>query len=126
VQNEQRSVEVQRHSALHCQDYCRVHRSNGGDARSHVALTLLRAACAGKIAPEYALGADLNIGGSVVSSALCEVCGVSRGQLRELYNSMGDLGDVAQVGRYIKSLELTISLLTILAVLNFKCSELYF
>ncbi|KAF6259490.1 ATP-dependent DNA ligase [Scenedesmus sp. NREL 46B-D3] len=54
---------------------------------------------AGKIAPEYALGADLNIGGSVVSSALCEVCGVSRAQLRELYNSMGDLGDVAQACR---------------------------
>jgi hypothetical protein len=51
----------------------------------------------GKIAPEYALGADLSIGGSVVSSALCEVCGTSRAQLREMYNSLGDLGDVAQV-----------------------------
>jgi DNA ligase-1 len=52
----------------------------------------------GKIAPEYALGADLNIGGAVVSSALCEVAGASRAQLREMYNSLGDLGDVAQVG----------------------------
>jgi hypothetical protein len=51
---------------------------------------------AGRIGPEY-VSSELNIGGSVVSSALCEVCGVSRSQLRELYKQLGDLGDVAQV-----------------------------
>lgn len=51
----------------------------------------------GKIAPEYSAGCELNVGGSVVSSALRDVCGVSRQQLRELYSQHGDLGDVAQV-----------------------------
>lgn len=51
---------------------------------------------AGRIGPEY-VSSELNIGGSVVSSALCEVCGVSRSQLREMYKQHGDLGDVAQV-----------------------------
>ena len=50
---------------------------------------------AGRIGPEYE-SLELNIGGSVVSSALCEVCGVSRSQLREMYRQHGDLGDVAQ------------------------------
>lgn len=49
----------------------------------------------GRIGPEYA-SLELNIGGSVVSSALCDVCGVSRSQLREMYRQYGDLGDVAQ------------------------------
>lgn len=60
---------------------------------------LLCLVAAGKIAPEYAVGGDLNVGGSVVSSALGEVCGVSRAQLRDMYNTMGDLGDVAQASR---------------------------
>jgi hypothetical protein len=51
----------------------------------------------GRMGPEY-VSLELNLGGSVVSSALCEVCGVSRGQLREMYKQYGDLGDVAQVG----------------------------
>lgn len=52
---------------------------------------------AGKIAPEYTAGCELNVGGGVVSSALCDVCGVSRSQLRDMYAQHGDLGDVAQV-----------------------------
>lgn len=54
--------------------------------------------CAGRIGPEY-VSCELNIGGSVVSSALCDVCGVSRSQLRDMYKQHGDLGDVAQVGK---------------------------
>jgi hypothetical protein len=50
----------------------------------------------GRIGPEYA-SLELNIGGSVVSAAVCDVCGVSKAQLRVMYKQHGDLGDVAQV-----------------------------
>lgn len=35
---------------------------------------------------------ELNIGGSLVTSAVEEVCGTNRSRLREMYNDLGDLG----------------------------------
>lgn len=35
---------------------------------------------------------ELNIGGSIVTSALEEACGTSRSKIRNMYNSLGDLG----------------------------------
>ena len=35
---------------------------------------------------------ELNIGGSLVSSALEEACGTNRTKLKEMYNKIGDLG----------------------------------
>lgn len=35
---------------------------------------------------------ELNIGGSLVTGALEEVCGTSKSKIREMYNSFGDLG----------------------------------
>lgn len=35
---------------------------------------------------------ELNIGGSLVTSALEEACGTNRSKLREMYNKFGDLG----------------------------------
>lgn len=35
---------------------------------------------------------ELNIGGSVVTAALEEACGVSRSKITEMYNELGDLG----------------------------------
>lgn len=52
----------------------------------------------GKIAPDYE-GRELNIGGATVAAAISEATGVSRGRLREMHNTMGDLGDVAQACR---------------------------
>lgn len=37
---------------------------------------------------------ELNIGGSLVSSAIEEACGTNRSKLREMYNKFGDLGSV--------------------------------
>ncbi|KAK3285179.1 hypothetical protein CYMTET_7194 [Cymbomonas tetramitiformis] len=48
-----------------------------------------------KLAPDYE-GVDLNVGGSIVSSAIVQATGVTRARMRELYTSLGDLGDVAQ------------------------------
>lgn len=39
---------------------------------------------------------ELNIGGSLVASAIEEACGTSTARIKELYNTLGDLGDVAQ------------------------------
>ena len=49
----------------------------------------------GKIAPDYEQGKELSVGGSTVAAAISEATGVTRSRLRELYNVMGDLGDVA-------------------------------
>lgn len=49
----------------------------------------------GKIAPEYEQGMELSIGGSTVAAAVSEATGVTRAKLREMYNELGDLGDVA-------------------------------
>lgn len=35
---------------------------------------------------------ELNIGGSLVTAALEEACGVSRSKITEMYNELGDLG----------------------------------
>eukprot|EP01138_Halocafeteria_seosinensis_P009559 gb/GECG01009769.1/.p1 GENE.gb/GECG01009769.1/~~gb/GECG01009769.1/.p1 ORF type:complete len:841 (+),score=104.87 gb/GECG01009769.1/:1-2523(+) len=47
-----------------------------------------------QIAPSFE-GVELGIGGSLVVSVLCEVAGVKRKKVQELYRSLGDLGDVA-------------------------------
>ncbi|KAH7616567.1 putative DNA ligase 6 [Nannochloris sp. 'desiccata'] len=49
----------------------------------------------GKIAPEYEQGMELSLGGSTVAAAVSEATGVTRNKLREMYNELGDLGDVA-------------------------------
>ena len=48
----------------------------------------------GRLAPDYK-GIELNIGGSTVSSAITDALGISRNGIRDLYKSLGDLGDVA-------------------------------
>lgn len=35
---------------------------------------------------------ELNIGGSLVTAALEEACGVGRSKITEMYNELGDLG----------------------------------
>lgn len=50
----------------------------------------------GKLSPDY-LGQELNVGGSLVSSAISSATASSRSKMRSLYAEMGDLGDVAQV-----------------------------
>lgn len=35
---------------------------------------------------------DLNIGGSTVSAAIVEATGTQKSKIKEMYNSMGDLG----------------------------------
>ncbi|KAF9625607.1 hypothetical protein IFM89_024380 [Coptis chinensis] len=59
--------------------------------------------CTNKIAP-YHVKMELNIGGSLVSSALEEACGTNKNKIKEMYNSFGDLGDVAQVCRQTQTL----------------------
>lgn len=59
--------------------------------------------CTNKIAPDHK-NTELNIGGSIVTSALEEACGTNKSRIRELYNSLGDLGDVAQLCRQTQKL----------------------
>ncbi|KAL3378170.1 hypothetical protein AABB24_004205 [Solanum stoloniferum] len=59
--------------------------------------------CTNKIAPDHE-NMELNIGGSTVVAALEEACGTKKSKVRELYNSLGDLGDVAQLCRQTQSL----------------------
>ncbi|XP_030507869.2 DNA ligase 6 isoform X1 [Cannabis sativa] len=59
--------------------------------------------CTNKIAADHE-NKELNIGGSLVTSALEEACGTSRSKLREMYNDLGDLGDVAQACRQTQTL----------------------
>ncbi|KAF3443459.1 hypothetical protein FNV43_RR13141 [Rhamnella rubrinervis] len=47
--------------------------------------------CTNKIASDHE-NVELNIGGSLVTSAVEEVCGASRSKIREMYNDLGDLG----------------------------------
>ncbi|KAL6529949.1 hypothetical protein OROMI_028594 [Orobanche minor] len=68
--------------------------------------------CTNKIAPEHE-NMELNIGTSVVEAALEEACGTSRSKLRNLYNSLGDLGDVALLCRQSQSLLASPAALTI-------------
>ncbi|KAF3444323.1 hypothetical protein FNV43_RR14013 [Rhamnella rubrinervis] len=59
--------------------------------------------CTNKIASDHE-NVELNIGGSLVTSAVEEVCGASRSKIREMYNDLGDLGDVAQACRQTQKL----------------------
>ncbi|CAO2825368.1 unnamed protein product [Amaranthus hypochondriacus] len=68
--------------------------------------------CTNKIAADHE-NMELNIGGSLVASALEESCGTNRSKIREMYNSFGDLGDVAQECRKTQSLLVTPSPLLI-------------
>ncbi|KAG2253477.1 hypothetical protein Bca52824_083613 [Brassica carinata] len=47
--------------------------------------------CTNKIAADHE-NIELNIGGSLISAALEEACGISRSTMREMYNRLGDLG----------------------------------
>ncbi|KAL5722076.1 hypothetical protein ACHQM5_005642 [Ranunculus cassubicifolius] len=73
--------------------------------------------CTNKIAPDHA-NMELNIGGSLVCSALEEACGTNKNKIREMYNSLGDLGDVAQVCRQTQTLLVPPSPLTIQEVFS--------
>ncbi|KMT18610.1 hypothetical protein BVRB_2g027400 [Beta vulgaris subsp. vulgaris] len=68
--------------------------------------------CTNKIAADHE-NMELNIGGSLVASALQEACGTNRAKIREMYNIFGDLGDVAQECRQTQSLLLSPSPLLI-------------
>lgn len=35
---------------------------------------------------------ELNIGGSLVTSAIEDACGTNRSKIRDMYNRLGDLG----------------------------------
>ncbi|XP_057784284.1 DNA ligase 6 isoform X2 [Salvia miltiorrhiza] len=59
--------------------------------------------CTNRIAPEHE-NTELNIGGGIVISALEEACGTNRSKIKTLYDSLGDLGDVAQLCRQTQSL----------------------
>ncbi|CAA6665437.1 unnamed protein product [Spirodela intermedia] len=59
--------------------------------------------CTNKIAPDHE-NMELNIGGGLVTTALEQTCGIKRSKIRELYNELGDLGDVAQYCRQTQSL----------------------
>lgn len=59
--------------------------------------------CTNRIAPEHE-NMELNIGGGIVIAALEEACGTNRSKIKNLYNSCGDLGDVAQLCRQTQSL----------------------
>ncbi|PON77470.1 DNA ligase, ATP-dependent [Parasponia andersonii] len=59
--------------------------------------------CTNKVAADHE-NMELNIGGSLVTSALEEACGTSRSKVREMYNDLGDLGDVAQACRQTQTL----------------------
>ncbi|XP_047954585.1 DNA ligase 6 [Salvia hispanica] len=59
--------------------------------------------CTNRIAPEHE-NTELNIGGGIVVSALEEACGTNKSKIKNLYDSLGDLGDVAQLCRQTQSL----------------------
>ncbi|XP_024187828.1 DNA ligase 6 isoform X2 [Rosa chinensis] len=59
--------------------------------------------CTNKIAADHE-NVELNIGGSLVTAALEDACGTSRSKIRDMYNELGDLGDVAQACRQTQTL----------------------
>ncbi|CAL9159626.1 unnamed protein product [Musa hybrid cultivar] len=59
--------------------------------------------CTNKIAADHE-NMELNVGGSLVVTALEEACGMNRSRIKEMYNTLGDLGDVAQEIRQTQSL----------------------
>ncbi|WOH10273.1 hypothetical protein DCAR_0729740 [Daucus carota subsp. sativus] len=71
--------------------------------------------CTNKIAPDHE-NMELNIGGSIIVSALEETCGANKSKIRTMYNNLGDLGDVAQLCRQTQSLLATPAPLSIRGV----------
>ncbi|KAL3527003.1 hypothetical protein ACH5RR_011659 [Cinchona calisaya] len=71
--------------------------------------------CTNKIAPDQE-NMELNIGGSIVVAALEDACGTNKSKVRELYNSLGDLGDVAQLCRRTQPLLAPHAVLTVRGV----------
>nr|XP_034592864.1 DNA ligase 6 isoform X3 [Setaria viridis]TKW16100.1 hypothetical protein SEVIR_5G277300v2 [Setaria viridis] len=59
--------------------------------------------CTNKISPDHE-NMELNIGGSLVVSALEESLGTSRSKIHEMYKTYGDLGNVAQECRQNQTL----------------------
>ncbi|CAO2178735.1 unnamed protein product [Urochloa humidicola] len=59
--------------------------------------------CTNKISPDHE-NMELNIGGSLVTSALEESLGTSRSKIHEMYKTYGDLGNVAQECRQNQTL----------------------
>ncbi|PNT72587.1 hypothetical protein BRADI_2g46780v3 [Brachypodium distachyon] len=59
--------------------------------------------CTNKISPGHE-NMELNIGGSLIISALVESLGTSRSKIHEMYKTHGDLGDVAQECRQNQTL----------------------
>ncbi|DBB01067.1 hypothetical protein WJX77_004280 [Trebouxia sp. C0004] len=57
----------------------------------------------GKLAPDYE-NVELSVGGSTVAAAVVEATGTSRAKLREMYNELGDMGDVAQACRHTQTM----------------------
>lgn len=49
-----------------------------------------------RLSNRFHLHVPAQVGGSTVAAAVGEATSVSRARLREMYNTMGDLGDVAQ------------------------------
>ncbi|CAN6445852.1 unnamed protein product [Victoria cruziana] len=47
--------------------------------------------CTNRIAPDYQ-NVEMNVGSSLVVSAIEEACGTSKARIKEMYNSLGDLG----------------------------------
>ncbi|KAH6759956.1 DNA LIGASE 6 [Perilla frutescens var. frutescens] len=74
--------------------------------------------CTNRIAPEHE-NMELNIGFGIVSAALEEACGTFRSKIKNLYISLGDLGDVAQLFRQTQSLLAPPAALTIQQVYSF-------
>uniref|UniRef100_A0A453FCE5 DNA repair metallo-beta-lactamase domain-containing protein n=1 Tax=Aegilops tauschii subsp. strangulata TaxID=200361 RepID=A0A453FCE5_AEGTS len=59
--------------------------------------------CTNKISPDHE-NMELNIGGSLVISAMEESLGTSKSKIHEMYKTYGDLGDVAQECRQNQTL----------------------
>ncbi|KAG0489420.1 hypothetical protein HPP92_008231 [Vanilla planifolia] len=59
--------------------------------------------CTNRIAADHE-NMELNIGGALVIAALEEACGTNKSRIKEMYNSFGDLGDVAQECRQTQKL----------------------
>ncbi|XP_042392829.1 DNA ligase 6-like isoform X3 [Zingiber officinale] len=59
--------------------------------------------CTNRIASDHE-NMELNVGGSLVVTALEEACGTTRSKIKEMYNKFGDLGDVAQEIRQTQAL----------------------
>ncbi|KAH7373787.1 hypothetical protein KP509_17G075000 [Ceratopteris richardii] len=70
-----------------------------------------------QIAPDYE-NVDLNVGGSTVAAAISEATGTPKSKIKDMYNNMGDLGDVAQACRKTQSLLVAPHILSIQQVFS--------